>query len=266
MRAFPAEAMRSLIFNLFFYSFTLVMAVVCYITARTSTRDRLWRAVGFWGKTMGGAVRLILDARIELCGLENMPPGGPKLVVCKHQSELDIILLASAVPQFGAVAMQELERYPFFGPILHKLDMVLVPVNGAPQRRTGKVVEGALRVSSDGRPMFIFPEATLMSLGAKERYRKGAGHLYEAMGVEAVPVASSLGVIWPRREWKKHAHQHAAIEVLPPIPPGLGRETFMAEIESRIETASMRLIREHAQGEVLAAAEDRYARGAANVD
>jgi 1-acyl-sn-glycerol-3-phosphate acyltransferase len=173
MRAFPTDAMRSLIFNLFFYGFTLVMAVVCYIVARTSTRDRLWRAVGFWGRTLVGAVRLILDARIELRGLENLPRGGPKLVVCKHQSELDIILLASAVPQFGAVAMQELERYPFFGPILHKLDLVLVPVNGAPQGRTGKVIEGALRVNGDGRPMFIFPEATLMSLGAKERYRQG---------------------------------------------------------------------------------------------
>jgi len=258
--------MRSLLFNTFLYGFTFLMAGTCYIFARFLSRERLWQAVGFWGKTLVGAVRLILDARIELRGLENLPAGGPKLVVCKHQSELDIILLASAVPQFGAVAMQEMERYPFFGPILKKLDLVLVPVSGAPQGRTGKVVEGALRVNAEGRPMFIFPEATLMSLGAKERYRTGAGHLYEAMGVEAVPVASSLGVIWPRREWRKHAHQRAAIEVLAPIPPGLDRETFMAEIEHRIETASIRLIREHAQGDILAAAEDRHARGAANED
>ena len=258
--------MRSLTFNLFFYGFTFAMALVCYGLARFGSRDRLWQAVGFWGRTMLGGVRLILDAKVEIRGLENLPQGGPKLVICKHQSELDIILLASAVPQFGAVAMQELERYPFFGPILRRLDLVLVPVNGARQGKTEAVIEGALRVNAAGRPMIIFPEATLMSLGARERYRKGAGRLYEAMGVPAVLVASSLGVIWPRREWRKHAHQTAAIEILEPIPPGLGLDEFMAEVETRIEQATMRLIREHAEGEVLAAAEDRYARGAGNED
>lgn len=256
--------MRTLLFNLFFYGFTFVMALVCYVVARVSTRERLWRAVGFWGRTLVGAVRLILDARIELRGLENLPPGGPKLVVCKHQSELDAILLASVIPNFGAVAMQELERYPFFGPILRKLDHVLVAVGGERQGRTNAVIEGALRMNAQGRPMIIFPEATLMSLGAKERYRKGVGHIYQAMGVDAVLVASSLGVIWPRREWKKHAHQSAAIEVLPAVPPGLDLDTFMAEVEERIETATMRLIREHAKGEALTAAEDRHARGVAN--
>jgi 1-acyl-sn-glycerol-3-phosphate acyltransferase len=258
--------MRTLLFNLFFYGFTFGIALVCYIVAKISTRERLWRVVGFWGRTMVGAVRLILDARIELRGLENLPPGGAKLVVAKHQSELDGILLASVVPQFGAVAMQELERYPFFGPILRKLGLVLVAVGGERQGRTDAVVEGAQRVSAEGRPMIIFPEATLMSLGAKERYRKGAGHIYQALGEDAVLVASSLGVIWPRREWVKHAHQSAAIEVLPAVAPGLELDAFMAEVEERIETATMRLIREHAKGEVLAAAEDRHARGAANED
>ena len=258
--------MRSLLFNLFFYGFTFVTAVVCYIVARTSTRERLWRVLGFWGRTVVGAIRLILDARIELRGLDNLPPGGPKLLVCKHQSELDVILLASVVPYAGVVAMREMDRYPFFGPILRKLDLVRVAVDGGRQGRTDAVIEGALRVNAEGRPMIIFPEATLMSLGAKERYRKGAGHIYQALGVDVVLVASSLGVIWPRREWNKHAHQSAAVEVLPPIPPGLDIDAFMAEAEDRIETATMRLIREHAKGEVLAAAEDRHARGVANED
>lgn len=258
--------MRTLLFNLFFYGFTFAMALVCYVVARLSTRARLWRMVGFWGRTVVGAVRLILDARIELRGLDNLPPGGPKLVVAKHQSELDAILLASVVPNFGAVAMQELEQYPLFGPILRKLDLVLVAVGGKRQGRTNDVIDGALRMNAEGRPMIIFPEATLMSLGAKERYRRGVGHIYQAMRVEAVPVASSLGVIWPRREWKKHAHQSAAVEVLPPIPPGLDLDTFMTEVEARIEEATMRLIREHAKGGVLAAAEGRYARGATNQD
>lgn len=258
--------LRSTLFNLFFYSFTFVMALTAYGLARLGTRRALWRVVGFWGRAMLAAVRTILNAKVEIRGLDNLPQDGASLFVCKHQSELDIILLASAVPEFGAVAMQELERYPFFGPILRRLDLVLVPVDGARAGRTGQVIEGARRIIAAGRPMVIFPEATLMSLGARERYRKGAGRIYAALNVEAVPVASSLGVIWPRREWRKHPGRNAAIEVLEPIAPGLDADTFTAEIEARIEAATMRLIREHADGAVLAAAEDRHARGAANED
>ncbi len=190
--------MRTLLFNPFFYGFTLVMALVCYTVARISACERLWRAAGFRGRTLVGAVRLILDVRIELRGLDNLPPGGPKLVVCKHQSEFDAILPASVIPNFGAAAMQELERYPLFGPILRKLGHVLAAAGGERQGRANAVIEGALRLNAQGRPMIVFPEATLMSLGAKERYRKGAGRICRAMGVGAAQVASSLGVIWPR--------------------------------------------------------------------
>jgi len=258
--------MRSLLFNLFFYGFTGLLTPVAWLVAKLGSRAALQRLIRFWGETVIAAVRVILDSRIELRGLENLPEGGSWLLVCKHQSELDAVLLASMLPHSGAVAMQELENYPLFGPILHKLGLVLVPISGARANRTAQVVQGAQRVLAEGRPMVIFPEGALMSLGARERYRKGIGHMYQAMDTPAVLVASSLGVIWPRREWAKHPHSTAAIEVLEPIPPGMELEAFMAEVETRIEVATMALIREHAKGAVLATAEDRHARGAANED
>jgi 1-acyl-sn-glycerol-3-phosphate acyltransferase len=56
------------------------------------------------------------------------------------------------------------------------------------------------------------------------------------------------------------------VAFLDPMPPGLDADVFMEELERRIETATMALIRENADGEDLAAAEDRYARGVANED
>jgi hypothetical protein len=49
-----------------------------------------------------------------------------------------------------------------------------------------------------------------------------------------------------------------------PIPPGLGFDEFMAEVERRIETRTMELIEEHATGRRLEEARDRAARGADN--
>jgi 1-acyl-sn-glycerol-3-phosphate acyltransferase len=102
-----------------------------------------------------------------------------------------------------------------------------------------------------------------MRLGARERYKSGAGRIYAATGCVATPVALSLGAIWPRREWDKRVGRTGALEFLDPVPPGLDQETFMRVIEERVETATMRLIREHATGDDLADAERRFAAGEA---
>ena len=255
---------RSTVFNLVFYGFTFVVALTCWVLAKFSTADRLWSVLHFWGWGTVWLVRVILGSRIEVRGLEHIDRTRPQLFVSKHQSELDVILLPALLPGVSAVAMEELTRTPFFGAILRKLDIVLVAIEQGPQGRTDQIIAGAKRMMTVGRSMIIYPEAELMKLGAKERYRSGAGHLYQAMGVEAVPVAASLGVIWPRREWRKYPNLTGAIEYMEPIPPGLGFDEFMAEVERRIETRTMELIEEHATGRRLEEARDRAARGANN--
>jgi len=246
-------------FNLFFYGYTFAIAMTLWGVARLSTRARMHGVLRHWGRTVRGAVRLLLKGRIEVHGLENLPRDRPVLLVAKHQSELDIVMMAVLFPDVSAVAMAELKRYPFFGAILDKLDVVMVAVDSGPQGRTRQVVEGARRIIDGGRSMLIYPEGELMKLGARERYRRGAGHIYAEIGPTVVPVAKSLGVIWPQRQWRKNIGRTGAIAFLEPIGPGLSMESFMAEIEERIESASMALIREHAPPEDLAAAEARFA-------
>ncbi|MEL7346423.1 MAG: 1-acyl-sn-glycerol-3-phosphate acyltransferase [Pseudomonadota bacterium] len=252
--------MRSTLFNLFFYAFTFYVALRVFLLAKRGRQASMHKVLKWWGDSTLRAVDVILRSRVEIRGWEeNVPKDGPVLFVSKHQSELDVVLLGVLMPHTGAVAMQELEKYPFFGTILRTLDLVLVPVDQGPQNRTDQTVEGTHRTFEQGRPMIIYPEGTLMSLGDKERYRRGVGHLYTRLNPVVVPIATSAGVIWPRREWNKHTGQTGAMEFLEPIQPGLDFETFMATIETRIEEGTMRLIREHAKGDVLAAAEARHA-------
>jgi 1-acyl-sn-glycerol-3-phosphate acyltransferase len=255
---------RSTVFNLLFYPFTLVVALLCWVLAHLSTRRAMWRVLRAWGRGTVWLVTHVLGSRIEVRGWEHVDLTRPQLFVAKHQSELDIVLLGALMQDISAVAMQELTRVPFFGAILRKLDVVLIAVEQGPQGRTERAIEGGRRMKAEGRSMIVFPEGELMKLGAKERYRRGAGHIYQAMGVEAVPVAMSLGVIWPQRRWRKYPGVTGAIEFMAPIPPGLDFDSFMAEVERRIETRTMELIEEHASGERLAEARDRYRRGANN--
>ncbi|MEM6488968.1 MAG: 1-acyl-sn-glycerol-3-phosphate acyltransferase [Pseudomonadota bacterium] len=250
--------MRSLLLNLFFYSFTIVIALRVYWQGRRGDRPAMHRTLNYWGETVLRAVDVIMGGTVEVRGREHLETPGPVMFVSKHQSELDVVLLGKLMPNVNAVAMQELEKYPFFPTILRTLDLILVAVDHGPQNRTEQTVAGAKRGFDQGRSLMIYPEGTLMPLGARERYRRGVAQIYTRLGVTVVPVATSVGTIWPRREWRKHAGATGAIEFLAPIPPGLPFDRFMEMIEDRIETATMALIREHATGDMLAAAEARY--------
>lgn len=257
---------RSTIFNVVFYAFTFLIAMTGWIVARISTRGALWRVLNVWGKTVLWLVRVILGSRVEVRGFERIDPSRPQVIVSKHQSELDIVIFCALFRDVSAVAMEELTKLPFIGTILKKLDVVTIAVNAGPQGRTEQAIEGAKRMLAQGRSMVIYPEGELMKLGAKERYRRGAGHIYQAMGVEAVPVAVSLGIIWPRREWVKNTGRTGVCEFMEPIPPGMEFDAFMAEIEARIESRTMELIAEHAPPAMLEEARALKARGATNND
>ena len=255
---------RSTIFNIVFYVFTFFIAMTCWFLALVSTRTAMWYVLRFWGKAVLVLVRVILGGRVEVRGHHHYDPTRSQLIVSKHQSELDIVMLGAALWDVTAVAMKELEKLPFFGTILRKIDAVTIAVDAGPQGRTQQAIDGAKRIRAMNRSIVIYPEGELMKLGAKERYKRGAGHMYGAMEVEAVPVAVSMGVIWPQRQWRKNTGQLGIMEFMEPIPPGMPFDEFMAEIERRIETRTMELIEESASGQMLEDARERYRRGANN--
>ncbi len=258
--------MRVLLFNIGFYSYTFLIAFTAWAVSYLGTIGGMQRVLKAWTRGVIWMVRVLLKGRIEFRGLENIPRDEPILIVSKHQSELDVVCHIHVHPNLAAVAMKELDRYPFLGRVLRGLEMVVVSVDGGPQNRTYQAVEGTRKAFEKGRPMLIYPEGTLMSLGSKERYRRGAANIYDALNVRAVPVAMSLGLIWPRREWRKRIGQHAVIEFMEPIEPGLPIAEFQKEIESRIETRTMELIEETGAPEIIERARDRHLRGAKNED
>src|SRR6202000_1854344 len=101
----------------------------------------------------------------------------------------------------------------------------------------------ARRAYASGRYIAIYPEGHMMALGERERYRSGIYYLSRDLGLPVTPVATSVGLLWNRRDWRKKAGR-AAIEFLPPIETGLDKATFMRRLEDVTEAASDRLIAE----------------------
>ena len=161
---------------------------------------------------------------------------GPAILAAKHQSAWDTIVfyrVLDADPVY--VLKRELTWIPILGWYLRRVGMVAVDRKGgaAALRRMTATAHAAL---AEGRRIVIFPEGTRTAPGARRPYHPGVAALYAATDVPVVPVALDSGRYWPRRGFLKRPGT-ITLRILPPLPPGLARKAFVAELEHRIEEA-----------------------------
>jgi 1-acyl-sn-glycerol-3-phosphate acyltransferase len=114
---------------------------------------------------------------------------------------------------------------------------------GGAARALRSLVEGARAAAAKGLSILIFPEGTRRAPEDPPDYKPGVAALYVALDLPVVPVALNSGLFWSRRSFMKRPGQ-ITVEFLDSIPPGLDRRTFMTELQSRIETATARLVAE----------------------
>jgi len=233
---------RSLAFNAFFYLGTLLAAVIGIVLVPIPTPMLLRGLLHNWARAMVWGMRWIGGMKVEVRGLKHLPAIGPVLLAGKHHSECDGILLAARIPGIAFVAMQELFRYPLIGAILYRLQMIRVDTCGGGREREN-LAQFAKRAYDSGRHIAIYPEGNLMAPGERERYRSGIYYLSRDLGLPVTPVATSIGLLWNRRDWWKKPGR-AAIEFLPAIETGLDKQTFMRRLEEATESGSDRLIAE----------------------
>jgi 1-acyl-sn-glycerol-3-phosphate acyltransferase len=235
---------RSLAFNLALYLFTAVEAIlglpVLLMSRRAGSRfGSAWAAAIL--KICGWTIGLTHEVR----GRENLPKG-PAIIAMKHQSAWDTFAVAVIFDDPAIVLKKELIWVPFYGWYLWKAGMISV------DRRAGalalrRLVAAGKEAAALDRPIVIFPEGTRTAPGTRRPYQPGVAALYRQLGLPLVPVAVNSGVFWGRRSFLKRPGR-IAVEILPPIPPGGDRRAVMAELETRIETATARLVAEAEAG------------------
>lgn len=189
-------------------------------------------------------LKWIVGTRMELRGAEKLPKA-PYLVASKHQSAWDTFALIPIFSDPAMVMKAELALIPFYGWFSRKFEHVFVERSRGPSALRNLVRDAKARAAA-GREIVIFPEGTRRAPGAEPDYKPGAVALYEGLGLPCVPVALNSGLYWPRRKLMRYPGT-IIVEILDPIPPGLGRAQFRAALEQRIEAASNRLIVEAAR-------------------
>lgn len=232
--------LRSALFNLVFYTETVIVLVICVPLLVLPRKYLMWTARQ-WSRFNIWLVGILAGTKYELRGLKHLPHG-VAFVASKHQSMWDTLALVALLDDPAVVLKRELTHIPFYGWYAWKARMIAVD-RGAHARAVRSMLAQAEQVVRDGRQIAIFPQGTRVAPGASHEYKPGAAALYRRLGLPCVPVAVNSGLFWPRRKFL-HYPGTIVMEFLEPIEAGLDRRTFAAELETRIETASNRLMAE----------------------
>jgi 1-acyl-sn-glycerol-3-phosphate acyltransferase len=229
---------RSVAFNFLFY-LNLILHVIGAIPTYVLPRRAFMAMAKSWGYTSGWLLRVVAGTRVELRGLEKIPPGA-LLVAAKHQSVWETFTLLTLFDDPAYIFKRELQWIPVFGWYAWKSHMIPVDRGARGGAMVGMIAR-AREEFSRGRQIIIFPEGTRTSPGAPPAYKSGVAQIYAACGVPCIPVALNSGLYWPRRKFLRYPGT-IVLEVLDPIPPGLERDEFAARLEREIEEATGRLV------------------------
>ncbi|MFX0542190.1 lysophospholipid acyltransferase family protein [Roseovarius sp. S4756] len=230
--------LRSLAFIIQMYLAMAVIGLLFFPWALLSTRGARAACKAFCAWVRWTAAWMV-NLRTEVRGT---PPTGEVLIAAKHQSFLDIILIFGAVPAGKFIMKRELMWTPILGQ--YALRIGCIPVNrGKRGAAIKKMVEDVARGAVEPGQLIIYPQGTRVAPGAEMPYKIGSGAIYTAMQQDCVPVATNVGVFWPRHGILRKPGV-AVVEFLPVIPEGLHRADFMARLESEIEEASDSLMKE----------------------
>lgn len=227
---------RSLLYVIQVY-FAMFLIGVSFAPFALLSKHGARRACKFFARWAIWSARWMIGIKTEVRG---PIPNGEVIIAAKHQSFFDILIIFNALPQAKFIMKRELMWTPFIGAYAKRLGCI--PVNRG--RRGGavsKMVQDVAREFADPGQLVIYPQGTRVAPGDHKPYKIGCGVLYHELGQPCVPVATNVGLFWPRKGILRKPGL-ATVEFLDPIDPDLSKDAFMALLETTIETRSNSLM------------------------
>jgi 1-acyl-sn-glycerol-3-phosphate acyltransferase len=169
-------------------------------------------------------------------------PPPPFIVAPKHSSYGDGFMMYVQFDDVAFATGDHLERFPLVPKVLEKLGAIVIDNCGGSEARRDLAASFS-KAAEDKRIVLIYPEGHLTKLDEHKRFRAGVWHMQEASKWPVVPVATNLGLRWQHEDFTKFPGP-AVIEFLDPIPPGLGKDEFLALLGDRIVSNTDRRIEE----------------------
>ncbi len=227
----PIQWVRSLIFNIQMYVAMLVIGIL-YLPAAIWSREGAIAACHTYCRYIRWSASWMIGLKCEIRG---EPPTDEVMVAPKHQSFFDVLMIYGALPRGKFIFKAILKYAPIIGQF--GLRIGCIPVD---RGKRGQAIKKMVADVKAGRALpgqlIIYPQGTRIAPGVKAPYKVGTGALYRELEQPVVPVATNVGVFWPKRGVMRKQGT-AVFAFLPRIEPGLDVPEFMARLEHDIETA-----------------------------
>lgn len=240
MKITPLSLIRSLAFNVAFFSWALIAAVLFSPLFIISTRaaqiaGRPWALVSLL------LARFLCGIKYEIRGKENILKT-PAIYASKHQSAWDTLIFLTIFPRVAYVLKKELLRLPLWGWYLWRMKMIAID-RSAGASSLKQLLKDSKAELNKNRSITIFPEGTRTKPYSTPDYQAGVTAMYSSLNVSVVPVALNSGVYWGKNAFSKKSGT-IIIEFLPPIPVGLSKKEFAERLQNEIETSTNKLLKE----------------------
>lgn len=230
--------LRSFLFVVWLYGSAAVVGLIGAPLA-IFWRPAAWLVIKVWAHQSMFMLKVICGLSVEVRGREHIPHGAA-LIAAKHQAMVDTVLAPVLLDDVAMVLKKELLHLPVYG--WYALWGKMIAVDREAHASALKALMRAARLRiAEKRQIVIYPEGTRQVPHAPPDYKPGIAALYKDLKVPCTPVATNTGLYWSARGFHIRPGK-AVIEFLPPIPAGMSRENFMAELELRIESASNALM------------------------
>ena len=154
-----------------------------------------WAVFNLWW------LKICCGIHIDIKGKESIPDN-PGIVMCKHQSALEILPLQTLFVPQAWVLKRELLKIPIYGWGLASLNPIAID-RGSAIKSFRQIVEQGCERIADNTWVVIFPEGTRVAPGQTKKYLPGGGLLAEKSGAVITPVAHNAGYLWPRNSFIK---------------------------------------------------------------
>jgi 1-acyl-sn-glycerol-3-phosphate acyltransferase len=188
---------RAFFVTLVTFAYILIVGPPMLIHAwLTGNTDVLYR-VGVRGARMA---LWLAGVRLEVHGLEKIPPDRAVIFMPNHQSNCDPPAIITILPPVLVMAKQEFFRVPVLGRGMRARGFI--PVDRRNRERAIAAVEQAVAALKAGHSFLAFPEGTRSLDGRLQTFKRGVFMMAIKAGAPIVPISVSGGSkIMPKGEF-----------------------------------------------------------------